>query len=214
MSETSPNNSDDFARSLRDPTIRLRRKSMLNAPHMKRLNKYVSQLRQHSKGEVQDFDPLDGGNEALALFLLEKPGPMTANSKLGKREGSGFISRNNDDRTAEATINFMREAKIPRELTIIWNVVPWWNGTRKVSSHELLAGVQCVKELVRLLPKLRTVVFVGQKAAKARPYLETTNLILFSSDHPSPIVRARFPDRWRAIASDWAKVKPVLGLSF
>jgi hypothetical protein len=49
---------------------------------------------------VPDFDPLDGGVNAQVLFLLEKPGPMAAED--GKRAGSGFISRDNDDGTAEA----------------------------------------------------------------------------------------------------------------
>lgn len=38
-------------------------------------------------------------------------------------------------------------------------------------------------------------------------------IIAFSSAHPSPRVRASWPDRWHAIPTDWAKVKPVLGLS-
>jgi hypothetical protein len=44
-------------------------------------------------GEVPDFDPVDGGIGARALFLLDAPGPMT--SEAGKRIGSGFISRFN-----------------------------------------------------------------------------------------------------------------------
>jgi hypothetical protein len=47
------------------------------------------------------------------LFLFEKLGPMTAEAG-----GSGFISRNNDDPTAEATFRFMEQAKIPRKLSI------------------------------------------------------------------------------------------------
>ncbi len=46
------------------------------------------------------------------LFLLEKLGPMT--SPTGKRAGSGSISRNNDDQTAEKVFNFMRTAGIER----------------------------------------------------------------------------------------------------
>jgi hypothetical protein len=57
-----------------------------------------------------------------------------------------------------------------------------------------------------MLPKLLAVVMVGQKAGRARPYLENTGLALFNSDHPSPIVRARFPERWNAIPGEWAKV--------
>jgi hypothetical protein len=58
--------------------------------------------------EVPEFDPLDGGVEAQVLFLFEKPGPMTAELGGSKRSGSGFISRNNDDPTAEATFKVHR----------------------------------------------------------------------------------------------------------
>ncbi len=83
-----------------------------------------------------------GGIEARVLFLFEKPGPMTADEAIGKRPGSGFISRDNDDPTAEAVFNFMRQADIPRELTILWNVIPWWNVRRGVERLELLDGAR------------------------------------------------------------------------
>jgi hypothetical protein len=140
--------------------------------------------------------------------LLEKPGPMTA--EAGKRVGSGFISRNNDDSTAAATIDFMRQAAIPRKLTVTWNLIPWWNGTRKVTLSELNEGAACVKELISLLPAATVVVMVGQKAARARPFLETTGLALLNSYHPSPLVRASQPVQWAAIPSEWAKVKAFI----
>ena len=59
-------------------------------------------------GPVPDFDPLDGGIETRTLFLFEKPGRMTADG-FARRFGSGFISRNNDDQTAEATFAFTDE---------------------------------------------------------------------------------------------------------
>jgi uracil-DNA glycosylase len=128
----------------------------------------------------------------------------------GKRSGSGFISRDNDDPTAEAIFNFMREAEIPRELTIMWNVIPWWNGTRAVTTPELQAGVSSLSELIRLLPNLKAIMLVGQKAARARSYCENNGLTLFTCDHPSPLVRARWPNRWSAIRSEWRKVASLI----
>jgi hypothetical protein len=136
---------------------------------------------------------------------------MTADgTQFSGRPGSGFISRNNDDPSAEATFEFMLKAGIPRELTISWNVVPWWNGIRKVTRAELIDGVKCVRELILLLPQLLAVVMVGGKAANARPYLESTGLRLFTSYHPSPLVKARYPERWNTIPSEWAKVRKFL----
>lgn len=202
---------DDAPRSMRDPAVRERRKAMLGLPHVSGLAAFAAKLRERGSVEVPEFDPLDGGIDARVLFLFEKPGPMTAEG--GKRTGSGFISRNNDDATAEATFNFMRQAHIPRKLTVTWNVIPWWNGTVKPTKNELDDGAACVVDLISLLPKLRAVVMVGQKAAKALPFLKTTGLALFTSDHPSPKVRAKWPDRWRAIPSEWAKVLEFLGSS-
>ena len=85
----------DEPRTLRDQRARERRRTMLDLPHMAPLKEYAAHLRHQSGGlEAPDFDPLDGGIQARALFLFEKPGPMTSES--GKRAGSGFVSRNNN----------------------------------------------------------------------------------------------------------------------
>jgi len=201
-------NRDDAPRSMRDAQVRARRRTMLDLPHVAPLSAFAAQLRQRGSGEVPEFDPLDGGIDARVLFLFEKPGPMTA--RRGKRAGSGFISRNNNDATAEATFKFMQQASIPRKLTASWNVIPWWNGTVKVTGDELREGAGCVADLICLLPKLRAVVMVGRKAAAAQPYLKTIGLALLTSDHPSPRVKARWRDRWEAIPSQWAKVHTYL----
>ena len=197
-------------RVLSDPDARSLRRRLLDAPHMRPLNEYAAGLRKRPGVEVPDFDPLDGGVDARLLFLFEKPGPMTAAD--GARRGSGFISRDNDDPTAENTFTFMREAGISRKLTVTWNVIPWWNGCRKVTAAELREGAEETRRLTGLLPRLRAVVFVGVKARRARRHLEDTGLAFFSSDHPSPRVKARWPDRWRAIPSVWAEAGAAVGL--
>jgi hypothetical protein len=197
---------EDRPRSLRDINVRERRKGMLHLPHIAALTNYAATLRQRGVGVVPDFDPLDGGIDAKLLFLLEKPGPMTSEA----RGGSGFISRNNDDRTAEAIFDFMTRARIDRKLAVIWNVIPWWNDTRRVAGAELRACAACVLELIQLLPSLTGVVMVGSKAGKARQYLERTNLALFSSHHPSPLVKATAPGKWDAIPAQWAQAALVL----
>lgn len=194
----------DRPRSMRDINVRCQRYAMLSLTHIAPLTAYAAELRKRANVQVPDFDPLDGGVNAQVLFLFEKPGPMTA--ALGRRTGSGFISRDNDDPTAEATFKFMEQASIPRKLTVIWNIVPWWNGTRKVTSAELKEGVASMESLVKLLPALSVVVMVGGKAAKAKRFLENTGLELIYSYHPSPLVRAKFLSKWEAIPSQWAQV--------
>src|SRR5579872_4039607 len=91
---------NDRPRSMRDAGVRVQREAMLCKMHMARLVKYTAGLRDRGLGEVPNFDPLDAGVDARVLFLFEKPGPKTA--KDGRRKGSGFISRDNDDGTAAA----------------------------------------------------------------------------------------------------------------
>jgi hypothetical protein len=195
--------SNDQARTLKDPNECARRKAMLDLPHMKKLTAYVERLRNKSDVEVPDFDPLDGGQKAKVLFLFEKPGRKTS----VKNGGSGYISRNNDDPTAEATFDFMQCAGLPRNKTIIWNVIPWWNGTRKIKRGELDAGLKEIEALLALLPKLAAVMMVGKKAAKARPYLEKhyPHLKLCESAHPSPQVQRIYPRLWNEIPGKWRK---------
>ena len=118
---------------------------MLDSPHMAPLTSYVQRLRSRRDVRVPDFDPMDGGVDARILFLFEKPGPKTDR----EHGGSGFISRNNDDLTAAATHDFMKQAEIPRKETIIWNFVPWWNDTRKLKRQELADGRNQIRRFFR-----------------------------------------------------------------
>ncbi|MFC3168507.1 hypothetical protein [Paracoccus fontiphilus] len=113
------------------------RQRLRAAPQVAQLAEYVDSLRAEDRGYVPDFDPLDGGVDAEILFLLEKPGPKTdpANG------GSGFISRDNDDPTAEAICRFMELAQVPRRASLIWNAIPWCNGTTDVSPAERREGM-------------------------------------------------------------------------
>jgi hypothetical protein len=195
---------------MRYADVRERRQIMLYESHIAPLTAYADRLRACGGAmEVPYFDPLDGGIDARILFFLcEKPGPMT-----GQGAGSGFISRNNDDPSAEATFEFMRQAGIPRKLTVTWNVVPWWNGTRKVTGPELREGIGCVRELISLLPELRAVVLVGAKAGRAEGQLRGSDLAVFASAHPSPLVRASHFERWKAIPTEWVKALHALQCS-
>ena len=191
-------------RTLRLPEVRERRRALLSASHVKPLNEFAERLRLGRPGStVPFFDPLDGGTAARILFLFEKPGPKT---DAGSPRGTGFVSRDNDGRTAEWTFRLMRLAAIPRSLTVIWNVVPWWDKKRIVSPEELREGVAHVRELVTLLPLLDTVVFVGENTIIAAALLSELPLRTFRSYHPSPKVKAAWAGKWLAIPDEWAKV--------
>jgi hypothetical protein len=184
--------------TLGDPAERERRRALLVLPHAAPLAAYAAGLRR-SGVQVPDFDPLDGGTAARVLFVLEKPGPGI--------HPAGFVSRDNDTPTAAAIRAFMAQAGLPRRETVLWNLVPWWNGTTAVTATERAAGVQTLAGLLPLLPRLDTAVLVGRTAGAARPLLDGVRVL--ASAHPSPQVRAGFRERWDAIPEVWREaVRP------
>jgi hypothetical protein len=194
----------DDARSFRSHEVVASRRDMLRNPHIVQFTDFVETLRKrHPNWEFPNFDPLDGGVNADILFLFEKPGRMTS---VGGG-GSGFISRDNDDSTAEATFRFMNDASLPRKRTVIWNVIPGWNGTRRITASERHEGLCDLKNLLKLLPRLRTVVLVGRQAQRARLILECEypKIEIICSAHPSPLVRASRLDEWKKIPLKWAE---------
>ena len=192
----------DGPRSLSSEQAIEQRIGMLALPHIKPLTNYVDTLRAEGFGDVPYFDPMDGGVNATSLFLLEKPGPMASSS--------GFISRNNNDPTANNIFNFMEQAKIGRETTCLWNTVPGWNGSRKITSAELKAGAACLQRLFPLLQKLRVVVLIGKKAQRMEPLIADRRIEILTSYHPSPITYATAPDKWATIPKEWVKIHTVL----
>ncbi len=80
-----------------------RERLLLTSPSVQPLVEWTEALVARRGGKNPDivvprFDPADAGTKARLLVLLEAPGPMT---NLGnRRPGSGFISVDNDDRTA------------------------------------------------------------------------------------------------------------------
>src|SRR5207245_3002916 len=106
---------------------------------------------------------------------------------------SGFRSRDNPDETPKNFFQINQQSGIPRKRTITWNIVPWYIGSgsriRPANSDDVESGLRRLNSLLDLLPKLRAVVLVGQKAqrsssniAKLRPGIR-----LFKSPHPSPL---------------------------
>jgi len=176
---------------------------MLDYSHMVPLRDYAARLRQRPDVEVPDFDSFDGGINARILFLFEKPGPMTADAGRGRRAGSGFISRNNDDPTANAIFEFMDG--IPRLETVCWNIIPWWNGTIKTTGPEFRDGVREAETLLGLLKKVSTVVLVGRRARQAERHLRPArpDLEFFTSYHPARRVKNVYREQWNEIPVIW-----------
>jgi len=187
--------------------VRQRRMAALGAGHLRPLVRLVEELRaERPVACVPDFDPAGGGVHARVLFLLEKPGPMTA-----PEGGSGFISPCNDDPTARAMHEFMCQRGLPLEWCMHWNVVPWWDGTIKLDAQQKRAGVPALRRLLALLSKLRAIVLVGRVAQDAwdRSTVAMAGVTIYRSLHPSRRVKSRHPERWKAIPSQWPSPQDV-----
>ena len=92
-----------------------------------------------------------------------------------KARGSGFISRNNPDESAKNFFLACQAAGLPREETVVWNIVPWYIGDgekiRPATREDIQAGLPYLKRLLQLLPRLEAVVLVGGKAQQIEPWL-------------------------------------------
>ena len=97
----------------------------------------------------------------------------------------------------------MEQAGIDRKLTLIWNAIPGWNGTIKIVKGEFDEGRKALSALFPLLPDLRVVILVGRKAERFRPEIESRGLKIVASAHPSPKVRAIYPEKWKSIPAIW-----------
>lgn len=126
--------------------------------HVEPINRLVDSLCQVGRGWMPYVAPMYGGVNARLVSLLRDPGPMTQTEG-----GSGFLSMENDDATAEAICNYFGEANITAEKVVPWNIFPWYVN-RVPTTSEIDAGLEPLRALIELLPMLRVVMLHGGSA--------------------------------------------------
>jgi hypothetical protein len=77
--------------------------------------------------------------------------------------GRGFLCLENDDPAAERFATLLDEAGIAAGDMNPWNAYPWYIN-RPPNSQERAAGVEPLRRLIALLPRLRVVMLNGQDA--------------------------------------------------
>lgn len=133
--------------------------------HVQPLNRVIDDLGSHdTAGPPPYIAPMYRGVAARGLVILRDPGP-----KAGGDMGSGFLSVENDDPTAERELNFMTEAGIDPAEFIPWNAYPWFINAGP-STVQLRAGTEPLRRVIDLLPDLRVVLLQGGHARKAWQY--------------------------------------------
>ena len=139
----------NMPKSLGNHSQRMDRLSQLHEPHVEALTAFVEHIREERQcgDAVPYFDPADGGVEAEILYILEAPGANAVKS--------GFISRNNPDESAKNWLRMNAQAGVPRKLTVIFNIVPWYIGAggkiRAAKSADIEQGWPYLLELLGML---------------------------------------------------------------
>jgi uracil-DNA glycosylase len=123
--------------------------------------------------------------EAQVLFLLESPGPQVSKTM--------FVSADNPDGTAENMSCLLKLAGLSREKILLWNIFPWQLSAQSVvtpSEKDLREAAPATRELLTLLPELKVIVLVGNRAKEGWEHvglkIEPGTEILHCP-HPSPI---------------------------
>ncbi|SOB79524.1 Uracil-DNA glycosylase [Sphingomonas guangdongensis] len=179
----------------------------MTPPHLLALEEWRERVRGDRR--VPHFDPLDGGDRARLLLLLETPGPGGA--------GPRYVSRDNPTGTARNLIRFLDNAGIARADTVIWNAVPWIvhaDGARNRALRvgEIREGLTWLPPLLALLPRLGVVVLSGSVAARADAVVAQARpgVHILAMPHPSPTFVCTSPDVPRRIAATLTQAARLL----
>lgn len=143
---------------MRDPAFRRSQEEGLRLPHIAPINALIDELRE-DRGWLPYVAPLYGGIDAEMLSILRDPGPMTN----AAAKGSGFLCLENDDFAAERFATLLHEAGLTPNQMVPWNAYPWYIN-RKPNAAELAAGIDPLRRLLKLLPRVRVVMLNGGEA--------------------------------------------------
>jgi hypothetical protein len=151
-----------MARAMRDEAYRDAQWAQRYTGRVAAVNRFIDELGSgHEAGHPPYVPPICGGVEALALSISRDPGP-----KAGGIKGSGFLSVENDDPSAERMGKFLRNAGIDYGHVLPWNAYPWYINSDPTAG-QLSAGVEPLRNLIALTPRLRAVTLHGAAAAKS-----------------------------------------------
>jgi len=166
---------------MRDAEFRRSQEAGLRLPHIAPINSLVDELREKGRGWVPYVAPLYGGIHAELLSVLRDPGPMTN----AEKDGSGFLCLENDDAAAELFATLLAEAGIAPDWMIPWNAYPWYIN-RKPNAAELAAGIDPLRQLLALLPRVRVVMLNGRDAQASWRKFRATDPALAGRYHVLP----------------------------
>ena len=171
---------------MREQAFHQEQMANIYSPHIKLINEFVDKLSKSENAWMPYVAPLYGGTNARLLSLLRDPGPKTQVDG-----GSGFISLENDDPTAELMCNMFNQHNISPSDSMLWNIYPWYIN-QKPSLEQMLKGVDVLAILLNLLPSLELVILHGGDAkrgwkmlTKVHPHILNKHLTVIETYHTS-----------------------------
>jgi hypothetical protein len=178
-----------MARRMRDKAFRDDQMERRYTGSVASINRFADKLgAKDEAGHPPYIPPMYRGVDALALSISRDPGPRAGGSK----RSSGFLSVENDDQTAERMGQFLAEAGIDYRDVIPWNAYPWYINADP-SREQLQAGVEPLRRVMVLMPRLRVVLVHGGSADQGwklfrrehLDVLETRGIVWLSTYHTS-----------------------------
>ncbi|MEJ2858126.1 MULTISPECIES: uracil-DNA glycosylase [unclassified Saccharothrix] len=194
------------ARANRSSAVIHAKHARLSEPHIApfvALADEIAAARGLTPGDVPYPDPEFAGTAARALVLLQSPGPKTSRTK-----GSGLLSLENDDPSAERCYHLYRRAGLDWRELLHWNAIPWPTALSKPSSTDLREALAWLPRLLELMPHVEAVLLLGDyakvawKRAGAADLSQTPLDRIFEGPHPSDlgVMRPGAKERlWAAI---------------
>ena len=145
---------------MRDENFRAGQLNRLRDPHIAPINALVDGIRDPAADLWAPYvAPMYGGTNARLLSVLRDPGPKT-NVDHG---GSGFLSMENDDATAERIAGLFADAGISAADIVPWNAYPWYIN-KAPTAAQLEHGVEPLLQLIGVMPRLQVVMLHGGSA--------------------------------------------------
>ncbi len=184
-----------MVRLMADPAFRLRQERARYTAHVRPINELVDELRATELGFVPYVAPIHGGVHARMLTLLRDPGPATREGV-----GSGFLSIENDDVSAERQATTFAQVGIEPSAFNPWNAYPWYIN-QKPTSAQLDLGIDALISVMALMPHVCVVMLQGgdaqaawRRLSRRHPSVASIpNLTVIDAIHPSPQA-LRHPD--------------------
>jgi hypothetical protein len=134
----------------------------------------VRRIRRETRRAVPDVDPNGPGTGADVVVVLRDPGFGALTTK--------FLSLQNADQTTANQLRLFAAAKLPLEICLWWNAVPWDLGGLEPTAADLRRGAGYLQDLIALMERPPVVVACGNTAHDA---CHRADLAAIEICHPS-----------------------------